>query len=84
MAKSDLEKQADAILQEDARRQGFIKGKNLKGYGEYTGKYGILTSKRQTEIARTEKFGFDNNQLEKIMHGGLDADTRRKYAKGTE
>ena len=81
MAKGDLEKQADELLRADARAQGFIKGKNLRGYGDYTEKYGLLTSKQQSEIAKTEKFGFTETQLESLMHGCADAATRRKYGK---
>lgn len=80
MSPKDLEKQADDILRQDARDRGFIKGKSLRGYGEYARKHGIMTSKQKSVVEKTEKTGFDENQLESIIHDGVDAATRRKYA----
>jgi hypothetical protein len=82
--KSNLEKMADDILREDARQRGYLKGQSLRGYGDYASEYGILTSKRQSEIEKTEKIGFSEEQLESILHGGVDRQTSAKYRKASE
>lgn len=80
MNAKQLEKAADELLREDARKRGYIKGKSLRGYGDYARAHGIMTSKQKSTVEKTEKTGFNENQIESIMHNGVDADTRRKYA----
>lgn len=80
MNAKELEKAADELLRQDARDRGYIKGKSLRGYGDYARKHGIMTSKQKSTVEKTEKTGFSEPQIESIMHNGVDADTRRKYA----
>lgn len=82
--KNNLEKMADDILRSDAKARGYLKGDSLRGYGDYASEYGILTSKRQSEIEKTEKVGFNEEQLESILHGGVDRATAAKYRKASE
>lgn len=82
--KSSLERQADELLREDARKGGYLKGQSLRGYGDYAREYGILTSKQQSEIEKTEKVGFTEEQLESILHGGVDRQTSAKYRKADD
>lgn len=79
--KNNLEREADRILREDAKNLGYLKGNSLRGYGDYTRKYGFLTSKMQSEIEKTEKVGFSEEQMESLMHNGVDRATSAKYRK---
>lgn len=71
---------ADELLRDDAKKLGYIKTKNNRGYGDYAREYGILTSKQRSNIEKTEKVGFTDDQLEAILHHGLDSETRKKYS----
>lgn len=55
----ELEKMADAILQEDAKRQGFVK--NAYGFGNYAKQYGILTKHDIATIRIYERSGDPEN-----------------------
>ena len=80
-SEKELEKLADQLLKNDAAEQGYITGPNNRGYGEYAKEHGILTSKQQSIIKGTEKGGFTEEQLESLLHKGVDKATRLKYSK---
>jgi hypothetical protein len=81
--KGELERIADMILLDDAVRKGYVKGTgNKHGFGAYMREGGMLNAALESEIAAHEKTGFDEGQLEDLIHeGGPDRKTRERYRK---
>ena len=81
--KNELERIADMILLDDAVKQGKVKGTgNKHGFGVYMREYGMLNAAWEAEIQAHEKTGFDEGQLEELLHeGGPDRRTRERYRK---
>lgn len=67
-----LEAEADALLKQDARDQGFIR-ENGRGFSAYARAYGITTKKTLETTYKHEAVGFTEQQLESLLHAsGMD------------
>lgn len=58
-----LEKEADALLREDAKAKGFIKPRGKYGFGKYAKEAGILTQHDIVTI-RKHEFASDFDRLD--------------------
>ena len=74
-----LEAEADALLKQDARDQGFVIGRRPRlsegelGFSAYARAYGITTKKTLETTYKHEAVGFTEQQLESLAHGsGMD------------
>ena len=63
----ELERAADALLLEDARRLGFIRPSG-RGYTKYARSIGIVTRDVQARTYLHEKVGFDDRRLDELAH----------------
>lgn len=64
-----LEAEADAILKEDAKKEGHIKEGGVYGFGKYAKQYGILTPH---DIATIRHYEFHTDDWNRV--GGEDPD----------